>query len=124
MTKHATRLVLTVGLVALGPASAGALEHTIYLISQTSLGQSAEGRSEGPAVDFVEDTTKAIVAFVETATISNSNSNSPETAAHCAAGTFTPPDICCRTKVINGSFGPAAIFDLSALVPPFHVEFQ
>lgn len=51
MTKDAPRLLLAAMLVALAPVSAGALERDIRLLSQTSRGFSAEGRSEGPAVD-------------------------------------------------------------------------
>jgi Tol biopolymer transport system component len=51
MTKYATRLLLAAAVAAVLPVHAGALERAIYLISQTSRGQSAEGRSEGPAVD-------------------------------------------------------------------------
>ena len=51
MTKYATRLLLAAAVAALIPAHAGALERAIYLISQTSRGAAAEGRSEGPAVD-------------------------------------------------------------------------
>ena len=51
MTKDATRLLLAAAVAVVVPAPAGALERAIYLISQTSRGQAAEGRSEGPAVD-------------------------------------------------------------------------
>src|SRR5512143_261113 len=51
MTKYATRLLLAAAVAAVTPVHAGALERAIYLISQTSRGQPAEGRSEGPAVD-------------------------------------------------------------------------
>ena len=51
MTKYATRLLLAAAVAAVTPVHAGALERAIYLISQTSRGQAAEGRSEGPAVD-------------------------------------------------------------------------
>ncbi len=51
MTKYATRLLLAAAVALVIPAHAGAFERAIYLISQTSRGQSAEGRSEGPSVD-------------------------------------------------------------------------
>ena len=51
MTKDATRLLLAAAVALVIPAHAGALERAIYLISQTSRGMAAEGRSEGPAVD-------------------------------------------------------------------------
>ena len=51
MTKDATRLLLAAAVALVIPAHAGALERAIYLISQTSRGNAAEGRSEGPAVD-------------------------------------------------------------------------
>jgi Tol biopolymer transport system component len=51
MTKDATRLLLAAAMAALVPVHAAALERAIYLISQTSRGAAAEGRSEGPAVD-------------------------------------------------------------------------
>ena len=51
MTKYAPRFVLAAAMAVLLPVSAGALERAIYLLSQTARGQSAEGRSEGPAVD-------------------------------------------------------------------------
>lgn len=51
MIKYATRLLWAATLAVVVAAPAGALERAIYLISQTSRGQSAEGRSEGPATD-------------------------------------------------------------------------
>ena len=51
MTKYATRLLWAAIVAVVVAAPAGALERAIYLISQTSRGQSAEGRSEGTAVD-------------------------------------------------------------------------
>lgn len=50
MTKDAPRLLLAAMLAVLAPVSAGGLERDIRLLSQTSRGFSAEGRSEGPAV--------------------------------------------------------------------------
>ena len=51
MIRYVPRFLLAAAMAALLPVSAGALERAIYLLSQTSRGQAAEGRSEGPAVD-------------------------------------------------------------------------
>ena len=51
MMKYAKRLLWTAAVAVVLAAPAGALERAIYLISQTSRGNAAEGRSEGPAVD-------------------------------------------------------------------------
>jgi Tol biopolymer transport system component len=50
MTKHAPRFLLAAAL-ALTPVSASALQNVIYLVSETARGQSAEGTSQGPAVN-------------------------------------------------------------------------
>ncbi|MEO8602194.1 MAG: hypothetical protein ABI629_06430 [bacterium] len=52
MTKYAPRLLFVAIVAACLPASAGALERVILLVSQTARGQAAEGRSEAPAVNL------------------------------------------------------------------------
>lgn len=51
MIRYVPRCLLAAAMAVLLPMSAGALERAIYLLSQTARGQSAEGRSEGPAVN-------------------------------------------------------------------------
>ncbi len=51
MKKDALRLLFAALSAALVPALAVGQERVIYLLSQTARGQSAEGRSEGPAVN-------------------------------------------------------------------------
>lgn len=59
--------------------------------------------------------------------ITHSSSRSPRTAGMCIQDNefFIMPDICCAVRD-GGSdnLGPVRMFDLSDLVPPFHVEVQ
>jgi hypothetical protein len=46
----------------------------------------------------------------------------PEAPCSCPGCISVPPDGCCQPASFSATAAPEATEDLSALVPPFHVE--